>query len=205
MSLNKSQLESDLNDVFASMSDGDNSVFSDGISEALVAFVSGGSVTTVDAGTISAGVFSGGGSGSISVEPTACAKIIKDACDAMLTMPSGGNDYLAEELGKGIQKMADDAVVTTSVSGTVTPPSGSSYTMSGSAKGTITCDKTDLVTALKALFVKMYNDREEEGYDGNADFAKELASEVYTYYTNGQVKTDGQGALSGSKGAGAVA
>lgn len=204
MAFNKSKLESDLNEVFSSMTSGDNNVFSNGISNAVVTFVSGGVVTTTDSGTISAGTFTGSGSGSISVTATACAKIIKDACDAMVNMTSGGDNYLAQEIGRGIKKMADDATVTTSVKGTAT--SGSTTTIvSGTAKGTITCTEAPLILALQALFAKMFNNRGTTGYDGNADFAKELAEAVNTFYISGQVKTDGQGALSGAKGVGTVA
>lgn len=204
MALNKDKLESDLSNVFSSMTSGDNNVFANGISNAVVTFVSGGVVTTTDLGTISAGAFTGSGSGSISVTATACAKIIKDACDAMVNMTSGGDSYLAQEIGKGIKKMADDATVTTSVKGTAT--SGSTTTIvSGTAKGTITCTEAPLVSTLQTLFAKMLSNKEVEGYDGNADFAKELANAVNTFYTSGQVKTDGQIALSGVKGVGAIA
>lgn len=204
MALNKDKLESDLSNVFSSMTSGDNSVFSNGISNAVVTFVSGGVVTTTDSGTVSAGVFAGSGSGSITVTATACAKIIKDACDTMVNMTSGGDVFLAQEIGKGIKKMADDAVVITSVKGTATAGT-TTTTLSGTAKGTITCTEAPLVSALQTLFAKMLSNKEVEGYDGNADFAKELANAVDTFYTGGQVKTDGQIALSGAKGIGTVA
>lgn len=206
MAFNKAKLQSDFEAVFESMTDGNEDTFPNGISAAVVTFVSGGVVSTIDAGTVSGGTYSGSGTGKLTVTASACAAIIKAACTAMKTMTSGGDDYLAEEMGKGFKKMADDGVVTTTVTGTLTPPSPATpiSPYGGAAKGTISCSEAALVTKLKALFQKMYNQREQEGFDGNKEFAKELANEINSFYTSGTISTDGQGNIAGSSGSGAI-
>lgn len=206
MAFNKAKLQSDFEAVFASMTDGNEDTFPNGISAAVVTFVSGGIVSTTDGGTVSGGTYAGSGTGQLTVTASACAAIIKKACTTMKTMTSGGDNYLAEEMGKGLKKMADDGVVTTTVTGTLTPPSPATpiSPYGGAAKGTISCSETNLVTKLKALFQKMYNQREQEGFDGNKEFAKVLANEINSFYTSGKISTNGQGNIAGSSGSGAI-
>lgn len=206
MAFNKAKLQSDFEAVFASMTDGNEDTFPNGISAAVVTFVSGGVVSTTDGGTVSGGTYAGSGTGQLTVTSSNCAAIIKAACTAMKTMTSGGDDYLAEEMGKGFKKMADDGVVITTVTGTLTPPSPASpiSPYGGAAKGTISCSEATLVTNLKALFQKMYNQREQEGFDGNKEFAKELANGINSFYTSGTISTDGQGNIAGSSGSGSI-
>lgn len=206
MALNKAQLQSDFEDVFESMTDGNEDTFPNGISDAVVTFVSGGQVSTQDAGTVTGGTYAGSGTGKLTVTASACASIIKAACTAMKTMTSGGDDYLAEEMGKGFKKMADDGVVTTTVTGVLTPPPPATpiSPYGGAAKGSISCSEATLVSKLKLLFKKMYNQREEEGFDGNKEFAKELANEINSFYTSGTISTQGQGNLEGSTGSGSI-
>lgn len=197
-----STLEAQLLSVFKSMTDGNEDTFPDGISNAVVSFVATGQVTTVDSGGVSAGAFTGSGSGSISATATECAGIIKTACLEMKNKTAGGDDYLAEQIGKGIKAMANNAKVTTTVTGVAT--AGTTTTpLSGSAKGTIKCSETALITGLKSCFKKMYTNRET--IDGNAELAKELASQVNSFWTSGVVSTQGQGSLSGATGSGTVA
>ena len=206
MAFDKAKLQSDFEAVFESMTDGNEDTFPNGISAAVVTFVSGGVVSTTDAGTVSGGAYSGSGTGQLTVTASACAAIIKAACTTMKTMTSGGNDYLAEEMGKGFKKMADDGVVTTTVTGTLTPPSPATpiSPYGGAVKGTVSCSETTLVTKLKSLFQKMYNQREQEGFDGNKEFAKELANEINSFYTSGAISTNGQGNIASSSGAGTI-
>ena len=206
MAFNKAKLQSDFEAVFNSMTDGNEDTFPNGISAAVVTFVSGGVVSTTDAGTVSGGTYAGNGTGKLTVTASACAAIIKKACTAMKTMTSGGDNYLAEEMGKGFKKMADDGVVTTTVTGVLTPPSPATpiSPYGGTAKGTISCSETTLVTKLKALFQKMYNQREQEGFDGDKEFAKVLANEINSFYTSGTISTDGQGNIAGSSGSGSI-
>lgn len=201
-----STLQKDIKDVFDSMTNGDNAVFANGIANAVVTFVGTGEVTTTDGGTVPGGSYVGSGTGSLSVTATKCAKTIKDACEAMMNMSSGGNDYLAEKIGKGIKQMADDGVVTTTVTGTLTPPSSAPVTpYGGTATGTIKCDEVSLVSDLKAVFAQMWDNRGTDGYDGNLKFAEKLAQAVNDFWTSGVVSTSGEGNIEGSQGSGSIA
>lgn len=205
MAFVKKDLQDDLEDLFKSMNDGDNSVFSNGIASLIVSYVATGAVSTNDAGTVSGGTYVGSGTGSLSVTTTACARIIKTACDNM-TDTAHGNDYLAEQIGAGIKKMADDGVVTTTVTGTLTPPSGTPVTgYGGTATGTISCNASSLIFDLKTVFSQMWSNREQAGYDGNLEFAKKLASAVDSFWKNGQITTSGEGNIEGSTGSGTIA
>lgn len=205
MAFNKLVLQNDVKAVFDSMTDGDDWVFANGIANAVVAFVGTGVVSTSDAGGVTAGAFTGSGKGSLSVSPTLCAKIIKDACDYMKNLESGGNDYLSEQIGAGIQRMADDGVVTTTVTGEVVTPSGSTISpYGGTAKGDITCVSSPLISALKAVFAQMWDNRSVAGYDGNLELAKEFADKVDAFWKNGVISTSGQGNIAGSVGSGSI-
>ena len=76
MALNKAQLQSDFEAVFESMTDGNEDTFPNGISAAVVTFVSGGVVSTIDAGTVSGGAYSGSGTGTRTVSASACAVVV---------------------------------------------------------------------------------------------------------------------------------
>lgn len=221
MALNKSALQSDFEDVFSDMLETENATdeyFAKGISEALVSYISGGQVATIDAGTVSAGTYAGSGSGKLTVESgcdeedssdwTGCAKKILDACKYMLEHAKdegfNSSDYLATELGGAVQLMADEGKVETDVTGTVTPPSGSPSTLNGKAEGKISVETTALVTTLKTTFSLMWTSRSLQGFDGNAMFASAFASQVDLLYKAGVISTDGQEALSGASGAGNI-
>lgn len=205
MAFVKSTLETALKAVFASMgSSGDNAVFANGISNAIVTFVGTGKVSTSDSGTVSAGYFEGSGEGSLTVTATKCAKKIKDACDLM-TDSAHGDNFLAEQIGEGIQQMADDGQVITTVTGTCTTPQGTPITpYGGTANGTIDCDSTDLISDLKTVFSDMWSNKDVSGYDGNSELATALADAVYDFWTNGSVSTDGTGTIQGSSGSGTI-
>jgi len=216
MALDKEQLQDDLYAVFTSMKEAEQATdedFAYGIAEAICDYIKGGTVTTVDGGTVSGGTFVGSGSESLSsnstLSPDNCASIILNACTNMHEMSSGGDDYLAEEIGKGIKKMSTDLVITTSVTGTLTPPSSSPITpyppSGGEAEGSISCDESSLVSALKSLFASMYSNKDDEDYDGDLEFAKELASKTEEFWTQGVVSTSGKNDLIGSSGSGSVA
>ena len=209
MAFNKTTLQKSIENVFKAMTDGNTDTFSNGISNAIVSFVLTGQVKTNDAGTVPGGVYTGGqGNGTLTVTPSSCASILKNALNRMKNMTSGGDNYLAEEMGQGIKKMADEGKVVTVVTGGVLQPPGSVPPVpgyGGPAQGTILCIEAPLVAKLKSVFQKMYNSREQSGFDGNKEFAKELADAVNTFYTSGQITTQGQGNITGSVGAGTIA
>ena len=207
MAFSKSTLQTDILTVFNNMgSNATNDDFANGLANAVVAFVGTGQVSTTDGGTVPGGAFSGGGTGTLSVTATNCAKIIKDACEEMNSMTSVGNNYLAEELGKAFKKMADEGTVTTVVTGTLTPPSPSPpiTPYGGSATGSISCNSTAMVQALKILFSNMYTHAGEDDYNGNLEFAKELATQLNNFWTSGRISTSGEGNLEGSSGSGSI-
>jgi hypothetical protein len=130
-----------------------------------------------------------------------CAKIIKDACDKMKKDGEDGktvsNDFFADELGKAIKQMADDGEVNTTVLGEVKTPSGAVSSLGGTAKGTISVVDTSLISTLKTLF-------SSSSFTDNL-FASTMATAIDTMYKAGQISTDGQGAIEGSSGSGAIA
>lgn len=198
-------LQTTLTALFNSMKDGDSTIFANGIASAITTFVSTGSVVTVDTGAVAGGTFAGSGSGTLVVTPTQCATTIKNACDTMKNMESGGDDFLAEKIGEGLKQMADNGTVTTVVSGVLTPPPPATPApFAGSASGSIKCSETALVSSLKMLFREMYSKKDDEGYDGNSEFAKKLATEINTFWISGVISTDGSGNLAGVKGSGSV-
>lgn len=214
MALDSEKLSSDILSVFNSMKDRAQSTtnpptdtdFSNGISNAVVTYISKGEVSTNDSGTIPTGTYTGGkGKGKLTVTATNCAKIILDACDNMNSKNRDDN-YLAEEIGKALKKMADEGTVATTVTGgTMTPPSGQAVTgYGGSAEGTISCNSTSLVSNLKTVFSEMNRRREENNFDGNEYLADELASNIHSFWTSGTVSTNGIGNLEGSSGSGSI-
>ena len=214
MALDKDSLSSDILSVFNSMKSRaqsktnppTNTDFSNGISNAVVTYISKGEVSTNDSGTIPTGTYTDGkGKGKLTVTATNCAKIILDACDNMNSR-NRDDAYLAEEIGKALKKMADEGTVATTVTGgTMTPPSGQPVTdYGGSAEGTISCNSTSLVSNLKTVFSEMNRRRNEENFDGNEYLADELASNIHSFWTSGTVSTNGIGNLEGSSGSGSI-
>lgn len=217
MALDKEQLQEDLYSVFTSMKEAKQATdedFANGIAKAVYDYIKGGTVTTIDKGEVSGGAFAGGGSAKLSsnstLSPDNCASIILSACTNMHKMTTGGDNYLAVEIGKGIKKMSTDLVITTSVTGTLTPPSPATPVTpyppdGGEAKGSVACNEAPLVLALKTLFLNMYSNKDDKKYDGDSELAKELASKVAEFWTQGVVSTSGKGDIEGSSGSGSIA
>lgn len=209
MALNKEVLENDILSVFSSMTDGDDSVFSDGVSAAFKSFVESGLPSTTDTGTVyvpaasSSGTFTGASTtGSLSTSDSTCASIIYSAFSFMKANTTGGNEYFAQKIADGLQALLDSTVVTTSVTGvaiptTLQPPS---VPMSDSATGTLTCNTTSVKTGLISVFNSMNSMTE----NGDEYFASELASLVFACVKSGVVNTAGQNTLSGVTGVGTV-
>lgn len=212
MAFNQSQLKSDITSVFTYMyenreeiEDGDK-YFSEGIAEAIKDFGETGDVVTTDTGTVSSGVFTGTGSGSIALDSSLMSSVILSCCRQMYEDKDGDSDTLAQAIGDGIDSMVSSGEVSTNVTGTtVNPSSGATVPpSSGTAKGTLTCNSSSLVSSLKTVFNSMYSRRTESGFDGNAYFAEQLASFVNSYFTSGVVATNGESALSGTVGTGTI-
>lgn len=201
MSLVQSKLKNDLLSAFNSMTDGDDGVFAKKVSKAVADYAKSGTITTVDAGTVSAGVFAGAGNGSISVDSSLCESVILAACKAMASMTSGGDTYLAAQMATGIDTMVKAGEVKTNVTGSAVPPTGSPIPLTGSAKGKLICVPSTLQSAFSAAFSAMMNMTE----NGDTYLAEQMASAITSYFQTGVVTTNGQGSLSGSVGVGAIA
>ena len=120
MSLIQSDLEDDLKEAFATMQN--DADFARLVSAAVARYAESGDITTTDAGQVSAGTFSGSGTGKISVDSSVCEEILVSATDSMKSMTSGGDVLLAGQLAAGIDAMMAAGTVTTEVIGTATPP-----------------------------------------------------------------------------------
>ena len=204
-----SKLENDLKKVFSDMKDAGENVtidmFTNGIAQACADFVQTGSVTTVDAGAIPAGAFTGSGTGQITVQASLLKSALDIACNAMAGMPEGGDDVLANALGSGMFAMSGAAVVDTNIVGTVVSPSGVPSPISGTGKGVIVCVQAPLVSSITSCFSLMKQNAGNEEFDGDSYFASELSKAVLAYWTSGTITVNGLAPLVGSVGSGTVA
>lgn len=203
MAFNKSKLKSDILSVFTTMqSDSD---FATGLAKSCKDFGESGKVTTTDTGTVSSGVFSGSGSGSLSLDSSLMSSPVLTCCNALRNTQSGGDTLLAQAIGAGILAMTTAGTVETDVTGVTTSPAGSAVPpSSGKAKGKITCSNASLIEGLQNCFTDMKDRAFEEGFDGNDYMAQKIADNVYSYFKNGAITTAGQGALSGTVGSGSI-
>lgn len=182
-----------------------DSDFSSGIAKACKDYIEGGSIVTVDEGTVTAGEFLGSGKGSISLTDSLMSTPIDTAMNTMKSMTKGGDSVLATAIFNGLDSMVSSGTVKTDVKGVTTSPAGSPVPpSSGSAKGTMECSYDTFVSDLEDIFASMKSRYAEEGFDGDAYLAKELATLVGKYTKTGKVKTAGQGELEGSSGKGGI-
>lgn len=202
MSLATSTLESELLTLFYDMADdytGDNLPFAERVTAAFEAFVESAAVTTADTGAITAGAFTGTGSGTIAAEPDECEAIIYAACVAMVNMTSGGNEYLAERMAAGVAAMVDAAVVTCDVTGEVVTAAGVATATTGTSLGSVSCTY-DLQSDLQATFEAMV-----DMSSGGAEYlAERMAEAMESYMLSAVVTTAGEEGLEGSIGTGEV-
>jgi len=200
MALVSSTLKNGLFAAFKSMTNGDNQVFADKVAAACKAFAESGSITTADAGTVSAGAFTGAGNGNISCNDAPCAQAIMTACTAMDSMTTGGDTYLAAQLAAAIHTMVSAGVISCSVSGTVVTPSGASLALSGSSKGTLIC----ISAPMQAAFLSAFQAMTAMTTGGDEYMAAQMAMIIDSYLKAGTATTQGQGTLSGSSGSGTM-
>lgn len=197
MSLKQSDLEDDLKEAFATMQDDAN--FARLVSAAVARYAESGDISTTDAGQVSAGTFSGSGTGKISVDSSVCEGILVSATDSMKSMTSGGDALLAGQLAAGIDAMMAAGTVTTEVSGTATPPPPASpVPVSGSATGTFTGNPALIQGVMVGAFPVMMGMVK----GGNDFFAVQLATCVTSYLNAGTISTNGTGDVAGSVGSG---
>lgn len=199
-------LENDLKKVFKDMKDAGEDAsdddFADGIAAACKAFGETGMVTTTDVGAVSAGAFTGAGTGTLKLDDSLMASPIKSACSSMKNMTEGGDNVLAAAIGNGLMAMTSAGEVNTNVTGTVIPPNPPTpVPLAGTAKGTITCVPAPVISGLQAAYASM-----KSMTDGGDDFlASQMATLINAYFAAGIIATQGSGALAGSIGTGVIA
>lgn len=206
MAFVESKLKNDLQFVFNAMKNQnkDDVYFAEGLAKACKDFGESGDIVTTDGGTVSTGVFVGSGKGSLTLDDSLMANLIKTCCTQMKN-GQGDDTTLANAIGNGILAMTNAGEVNTNVTGVTTSPQGSPVPpSSGSAKGKIACVNTSLISGLIKCFKDMKDKYADEGFDGDALFAGQLASLVNSYFKQGVIATNGTGALSGSAGSGTI-
>ncbi|GHT52842.1 hypothetical protein FACS1894106_2410 [Spirochaetia bacterium] len=201
MALVVSTLKNDLVKAFQAMTDGDDKVFSEKVSKATDDYTETGKVTTADAGAIPSGAFTGSGTGGNTTDDSICEKIVYAACNVMKTMTAGGNAYLAAQLALAIHTMVMQGEVKTNVTGTVIPPGSSPVPMSGTAKGT---QMGTAMAAMQASFLAAFTAMDAMTEGGDEYLATQIAAAVDTYLKSAVINTQGQAALAGSVGVGAM-
>jgi hypothetical protein len=192
-------LQRDILNAFLSMTDGDDGVFADNVSAAAAKYAESGVITTIDAGGISAGAFTGTGEGKITCDAAVCKNIVLSACKAMHhDTASGGNEYLAAQLAAGIHAMVSAGRVKTNVTGAAASPGSPPIPMAGTAAGKMTGVPSPMQAAFLAAFTSM--DAMREG--GDQYMAQQTAAAVDAYLKAAAAAVQGIGALAGSAGSG---
>jgi hypothetical protein len=101
-------------------------------------------------------------------------------------------------MAEGVDAMIAGGVVGTDVTGVCTPPSGSPFSLSGSAEGSATGSPSPMEAAFFSVFEAM----NAMSSGGNDYMAAQCAAAVDAYLKACAVGTEGKGALSGSRGTG---
>lgn len=206
MAFSVTTLSSDMQDIFEAMDSNDD--LAEGMATAINDFISTGTVTTTDAGTIAtlASVFAGTGSGSLSVSTDTFETTLKAIFTAMDSLDTGGDTYLATQLGVAMQALSLLVSVSTNLTGILTnTATGVVTATTGSASGSIVCVSASFITTMSTLFSTMQTNKDNDDYDGNKDFADTFAQAVSDFFTTGLIATSGDSPLIGSVGSGTVA
>lgn len=201
MSLVLSTLKTSLENAFSAMksdSSGSNRNFAKNISKAVADYAESGYISTVDAGTVSAGVYAGKGSGSITVDSSVMEEIVFGVAEGMNSTPSGGDNALASGIASGAKAMITAGTVNTTSTGTVTPPGSSSSPFAGSCLGVMSFDDTSVKTALVSAFSSMAGMSE----GGDSVFALQMATAIDAGLKAGTATVNGLGNLAGATGSG---
>ena len=189
-------VKNDILKAFKTMTD--DAVFADEVSSSIKKYVESGSITTIDVGTISAGAFTGAGTGNVTCEAEICKESIEAACEAMKNMNEGGNEYLAEQFAKAIHAMISMGQVKTDISGMVIPPGSSQVPITGKGTGKM----TGLFASMQSQFLATFRAMEGMTSGGDEYMAEQIATAVDSYLKAAVVNTQGSAALSGSMGTG---
>lgn len=195
MALVSSTLQASLLKGFvSSMTD---SSFSSTVASSVNTYCGTGIITAAAlAGTVSAGAFTGSGSGTVKV--SIASKDIEDVCANMRSDTESYDDaYLAKELASIIDKAVTNGEFNIIINGSAT--AGSTTT---SFTGVVTTDVTwqgdasTLESSLKGAMVPSMTD---------TSFATAIATAVTTYLTSASITVKGENSLAGASGTGVMA
>lgn len=180
--------------------------FSSGLASSINTFCGTGQIAASSImGTVSAGAFTGTGTGTMVVN--IASSDIKDLCDAMKSNPhqnpdgswdpglGEGDDYLAEQLATIIDDACTNAQFTVLISGSA---------VAGQVTTTFTNVPGDVewVGDASSLESAILNSMTDDMTD--ADFADAISKAVKDYLTGAQITVKGTLALEGASGSGTM-
>ena len=200
MSLNQSVLKENLVQAFQSMKDGDDSAFAKQVSEAVANHIKTGNITTVDAGAVPVGAFTGVGTGTMTVDASILEGSLLAACKSMAAMSAGGNAVLAAQLAAGMDAMTNAGQIKTRIKGTAITPAGVSVPLTGMGKGTFAGVSAPIIAAVNEVCSVM--EMISEG--GDSVLAEAIAASITAYLKSGIITVKGLPPLAGSVGTGAM-
>ena len=200
MSLNMAALKENLVQAFQSMKDGDDAVFAKKVSEAIANHIKTGQITTVDAGSVPAGAFTGAGIGTMTVDASILEGVLLTACQSMATMSAGGNAVLAAQLAAGMDAMTNAGLIKTMITGATVTPAGVSVPLAGSGKGKFTGVSAPIIAAVNGACSAM----ETISEGGDSVLAETIAASITAYLQSGIITVQGLPPLAGSVGTGAM-
>lgn len=174
-----------------------DSSFSSVVASSINTYCSTGVITAAAlAGTVSAGAFTGTGSGTVTV--SIASKDIEDVCTNMRSDTKSYDDaYLAKELASIIDKAVTNGEFNIIINGSATAGS-TTTTFTGVATTDVTWqgDASTLESSLKSAMVPSMTD---------TSFATAIATAVTTYLTSASVVVRGENSLAGASGVGVMA
>ena len=200
MSLNMSTLKENLVQAFQSMKDGDDSVFAKKVSEAVANHIKTGNITTVDAGTVPVGAFTGAGTGAMTVDDAILEGVLRAACKSMTAMRVGGNAVLAAQLAAGMDAMTNAGQIKTTITGMAVTPAGVSVPLAGMGKGTFAGVSAPIIAAVNGACSAM----ETISEGGDSVLAEAIAASITAYLQSGVITVQGLPPVVGSVGTGAM-
>ena len=200
MSLNMSTLKENIVQAFQSMKDGDASVFAKKVSEAVANHIKTGQITTVDAGAVPAGAFTGAGTGTMTVNAAILEGVLLAACKSMATMSAGGNAVLAAQLAAGMDAMTNAGQIKTMITGAAVTPAGVSVPLAGMGKGTFVGVSAPIIAAVNGVCSVM----ETISEGGDSVLAEAIATSIAAYLQSGIITVQGLPPLAASLGTGAM-
>lgn len=195
MALVSSTLQASLLKGFvSSMTD---SSFSSTVASSVNTYCGTGTITAGTLkGTVSAGAFTGSGSGTVTV--SIASKDIEDVCTNMRSDTKSYDDaYLAKELASIIDKAVTNGEFNIIINGSATAGSTTtSFTGVATTDVTWQGDASTLESSLKSAMVPSMTD---------TSFATAIATAVTTYLTSASIAVKGENSLAGASGAGVMA